>query len=98
MRAVALAALGGLRDLALTTNAFLLPKKAAALKAAGLQRVTVSLHSLDPATFQKLNGVGCDLDAVLLLHVLQREFAAQVFAPVERPAPAFLVDRGPAIG
>jgi cyclic pyranopterin phosphate synthase len=60
-----LAAIDGLGDLALTTNAFLLPQKAAALKAAGLRRVTVSLHSLDPRTFQRLNGVGCELESVL---------------------------------
>src|SRR5438270_8934468 len=37
----------GLKDLTLTTNGTLLTKKAAALKAAGLDRVTVSLDSLD---------------------------------------------------
>src|SRR3989442_13201663 len=37
-----------IRDLALTTNGLLLGKHAAALRAAGLQRVTVSLHSLRP--------------------------------------------------
>ena len=41
-----LAALDGL-DVALTTNGALLPQKAEALAAAGLQRVTVSLDSLD---------------------------------------------------
>jgi len=37
-----------IRDLALTTNGLLLGKHAAALRAAGLQRVTVSLDSLRP--------------------------------------------------
>src|SRR5215468_10748024 len=37
----------GLRDLTLTTNGSLLARKAAALKEAGLRRVTVSLDSLD---------------------------------------------------
>src|SRR3954465_8984775 len=38
-----LAPLDGLRDLTLTTNGSLLARKARALKAAGLQRITVSL-------------------------------------------------------
>jgi cyclic pyranopterin phosphate synthase len=44
-------------DIALTTNATLLPKKAKALKAAGLNRVTVSLDSLDEVTFRAMNDV-----------------------------------------
>ena len=52
-----LAALDGL-DVALTTNGALLPQKAEALAAAGLQRVTVSLDSLDDATFRAMNDVG----------------------------------------
>jgi len=60
-----LAALRGLDDLALTTNAYLLPQKAAALAAAGLGRVTVSLHSLDPGTFGRVNGLGVELERVL---------------------------------
>ncbi|MEM7586488.1 MAG: GTP 3',8-cyclase MoaA [Acidobacteriota bacterium] len=60
-----LAALEGLQDLALTTNAYLLPKKAELLREAGLQRVTVSLHSLDPVTFGRLSGLGIDLERVL---------------------------------
>ena len=38
----------GLRDLALTTNGILLARHAAALRAAGLRRVTVSLDTLRP--------------------------------------------------
>ena len=49
-----LARVDGLRELALTTNGVLLPQHAAALRAAGLQRLTVSLDTLDPATFQLL--------------------------------------------
>ena len=60
-----LADLDGLKDLALTTNAYLLPKKAAALRQAGLDRVTVSLHSLDPETFGRINGLGIELERVL---------------------------------
>ena len=42
-------------DLTLTTNGSLLEKKAAALKAAGLGRVTVSLDALDDAVFRRMN-------------------------------------------
>ena len=60
-----LATLNGVYDLALTTNAYLLPKKAESLLQAGLGRVTVSLHSLDPETFGRLSGLGIDLERVL---------------------------------
>jgi len=46
----------GITDLALTTNAVLLPRHAAALKEAGLGRITVSLDSLDEAIFRKMAG------------------------------------------
>lgn len=61
----ALAGLAGLEDLALTTNAYLLPRMAADLYRAGLQRVTVSLHSLDPSVFGRVNGLGLELEQVL---------------------------------
>ena len=41
-----------LRELAMTTNGVLLADKADALKANGLQRLTISLDTLDPATFR----------------------------------------------
>jgi len=47
----------GVADLALTTNAFNLAERAAGLKAAGLDRVTVSLDSLRPDSFRKMTGV-----------------------------------------
>lgn len=53
-----LASIPSLEDLALTTNGFLLAQKAQALKTAGLKRVTVSLHSLDPQVFGRMNGRG----------------------------------------
>jgi cyclic pyranopterin phosphate synthase len=46
----------GVEDIALTTNGVLLSKHASELKAAGLNRVTVSLDSLDQDTFAKMNG------------------------------------------
>ncbi len=55
----------GLRDLTLTTNGSILARKAEALKAAGLERVTVSLDSLDNQTFSAMNDVGFPVDKVL---------------------------------
>jgi GTP 3',8-cyclase len=52
-------------DLALTTNGALLPKKAQALAEAGLDRVTVSLDSVDDATFRALNDVDFPVQRVL---------------------------------
>ncbi len=52
-------------DLALTTNGWLLEERAGGLRDAGLDRVTVSLHSLDPALFGELSGLGMDLERVL---------------------------------
>lgn len=60
-----LADLDGVDDIALTTNAYLLADRAAALVDAGLDRVTVSLHSLDPATFGRINGLDLPLSRVL---------------------------------
>ncbi|WP_219219868.1 GTP 3',8-cyclase MoaA [Variovorax boronicumulans] len=52
-------------DLTLTTNASLLARKAGALKAAGLQRVTVSLDGLDDAVFRRMNDVDFPVTEVL---------------------------------
>jgi cyclic pyranopterin phosphate synthase len=52
-------------DLTLTTNGSLLAKKARALKAAGLHRVTVSLDSLDEAVFRKMNDADFPVSEVL---------------------------------
>ena len=52
-------------DLTLTTNGSLLPAKAQALADAGLRRVTVSLDSLDDATFQTMNDVDFPVARVL---------------------------------
>jgi cyclic pyranopterin phosphate synthase len=46
-----------LQDLALTTNGYFLPDRARGLKAAGLDRVTVSLDSLKPEKFKQTTGV-----------------------------------------
>lgn len=52
-------------DLTLTTNGSILRKKAAALKAAGLQRLTVSLDGLDDVVFRKMNDVNFPVADVL---------------------------------
>ena len=52
-------------DITLTTNGSLLARKAAVLKAAGLNRVTVSLDSLDDPTFRAMNDVDFPVADVL---------------------------------
>src|SRR3954462_8165329 len=52
-------------ELALTTNGALLAQKAQALADAGLDRVTVSLDSIDDATFRALNDVDFPVEKVL---------------------------------
>lgn len=59
-----LAALPGIEDLAMTTNATLLAEKAAELKEAGLRRVNISLDSLRPERYREITRGG-DLKRVL---------------------------------
>jgi cyclic pyranopterin phosphate synthase len=60
-----LSRLEGIDDIALTTNGILLAQHAAALKAAGLSRVTVSLDSLDDEVFLAMSGGRGSKDRVL---------------------------------
>ncbi len=60
-----LASIGGITDIALTTNGSALGAKAQSLKAAGLSRVTVSLDALDDETFEAMNDVGFPVERVL---------------------------------
>ena len=60
-----LTTLEGVEDVALTTNGMLLAQHAAELKANGLQRVTVSLDSLDDEVFRKMSGGFGGSDEVL---------------------------------
>ena len=60
-----LAAIKPKLDLALTTNGSILAEKAEALAAAGLSRVTVSLDSLDDASFRAMNDVDFPVRRVL---------------------------------
>jgi cyclic pyranopterin phosphate synthase len=55
----------GLSDLTLTTNGSLLARKAGALAAAGLNRITVSLDSLDNDVFASMNDVDFPVSDVL---------------------------------
>jgi cyclic pyranopterin phosphate synthase len=55
----------GITDVALTTNGALLARKAQILADAGLERVTVSLDSLDNETFQAINDVAFPVERVL---------------------------------
>lgn len=55
----------GVDDLALTTNAMLLAPVAGRLADAGLQRVTISLDSLDETVFREMSGNRGRLDKVL---------------------------------
>ncbi len=60
-----LAAIDGLDDLTLTTNGVLLADRAAALEAAGLDRVTISLDSIEPASFRLISDSSIPVERVL---------------------------------
>ncbi len=53
-----IAATPGIRSLSMTTNGVLLTKQAGPLAAAGLERVNVSLDTLDPARFKQMTRWG----------------------------------------
>ncbi len=60
-----LATISGVRDLAVTTNGSTLRRLAAPLAEAGLQRITVSVDSLDDATFRAMNGADVPIARIL---------------------------------
>ena len=60
-----LSGIDGLRDLTLTTNGSRLCEEAAKLRAAGLRRLTVSVDSLEDATFRAMNDVDFPVHRVL---------------------------------
>jgi Molybdenum cofactor biosynthesis enzyme len=68
-----------LKDIALTTNGYDFPRHADALKVAGLDRVTISLDSLDPENFKDITGVD-SLDKVLVAIDSAKRFG---FEPVK---------------
>lgn len=53
-----LRAIPGIEDISLTTNGALLPKLAPELKKAGLDRVNISLDTLDPGQFSQITRLG----------------------------------------
>jgi cyclic pyranopterin phosphate synthase len=71
--------LPGLDDLSVSTNGTQLAEHAARLRAAGVQRLNVSLDTLDPACFARITGRDCLADVLRGLEV-----AARVgFAPIK---------------
>ena len=58
-------AIEGIDDLTLTTNGYLLSQFAQQLKDAGLDRITISLDSLDDEVFKAMNGRGFTTERVL---------------------------------
>ena len=60
-----LAAVPGIDDIALTTNGSLLAAQAQGLRDAGLKRLTLSVDTLDPATFRAMSGGRGDIATVL---------------------------------
>lgn len=60
-----LAAIPGLDDIALTTNGVMLPRLAADLADAGLDRITVSLDTLDRQTLDLMSGGKAKLEQIL---------------------------------
>ncbi len=60
-----IASIKRITDLALTTNAILLPRHAVALRKAGLGRITVSLDSLDENVFRRMAGERGSVQEVL---------------------------------
>ena len=68
-----------LRDIALTTNGFDFPRHAENLRNAGVDRVTISLDSLDREKFKKITGVD-GLDKVFASIETARQYG---FAPIK---------------
>jgi cyclic pyranopterin phosphate synthase len=62
-------------DLALTTNGHSFPRRAADLKRAGLDRVTISLDSLDRENFRKITGVDALENVLQSIEAATRERA-----------------------
>jgi len=74
-----LAALPGLQELSMTTNGSLLAGRADALRAAGVDRLNVSLDTIDPDTFRTVSQRG-ELESVLQGLEAAREAG---FAPIK---------------
>jgi cyclic pyranopterin phosphate synthase len=81
-----LARLSDLAEFALSTNGLLLAEKAAALRAAGLQRINLSLDAIDDSVFGEINGMGRPATPVLrgLDSALEAGLSVKVNMVVER--------------
>jgi cyclic pyranopterin phosphate synthase len=55
----------GLKEVAMTTNGWLLERAAPALQASGLDRLNVSVDALDPEVGGRMNGLGFKVERVL---------------------------------
>jgi cyclic pyranopterin phosphate synthase len=60
-----LSTIDGIREIAMTTNGYLLPQKAKLLREQGLNRLNISLDSLDEAIFRQMNGGHAEVSDVL---------------------------------
>ena len=60
-----LKSIDNIKEIALTPNGFLLKKHAQSLRESGLDRLTVSLDSLNSDSYKKLNGQNLDLNKTL---------------------------------
>ncbi len=60
-----LSAIDGIKDIAVTTNAVFLVKQAKKLKAAGLDRVNISLDAIEDEVFKQTNGRGIKTSPVI---------------------------------
>lgn len=67
-----------IKDIALTTNAMLLPKYAIKLKEAGLKRVNVSMDAIEEEVFKKMNGRSVSTKPVLKGIAAAREAGLEV--------------------
>jgi cyclic pyranopterin phosphate synthase len=56
---------GGIDEIAMTTNGYWLSRHAQALRDSGLDRITVSLDSVDPAVYAKMSGRDVDVQRIL---------------------------------
>ena len=57
--------ISGIEDIAMTTNGYLLESKLDSLIQSGLNRITVSLDSIDSKTFKKMSGQNFEVEKVL---------------------------------
>jgi cyclic pyranopterin phosphate synthase len=76
-------AIKGISDLAMTSNGWLFPQKAQALRKAGLRRISFSLDSLDRDNFRKITGR--DGLAEVLKSISSRKGQCRGHPGIERP-------------